>query len=142
MRWEKIAKLSTALVVLTFISVGAPLATYRIKAELRRRAEAPDPVVATEAETRAILGAVLEEMQFVGVPPPPPDRGQPPNPEPVRVLILADRSLCFVKGTPKLGCESEDSDRLLVPELDSLAPRKLREELASANQVPRQLRKV
>lgn len=138
MRWAKIAKLSTTLAVLATVAIGALPAAHWVKAELRNRAERPDPIIATPEETRAILGVVLERMQFVGVPPPPPEPGEPPRPESKRILILADRSLCFGKALEP-GCAPDFPGRLLIPELDALAPRKLRLELVAANQTPHSL---
>lgn len=138
MQWTRIAKLSAVLAVLATVAIVALPTLHWVKAELRSRAERPDPVIATPEETRAILGVVLERMKFVGVPPPPPKLGEPPRPEPKRILILADQSLCFGEAS-KPGCESESTERLLIPELDPLAPRRFRAELAAANQAPRQL---
>ena len=137
--WKRITKLSVLISVLAAIAIGYLPMTHWIKAEIQRRAELPAPLVATPEETRAILGAVLDRMKFVGVPPPPPQDGDPPRPQPQRVLILADQSLCFSNKDPVPNCASEPMEWLLIPELDSVAPRKLRQELVLANQAPSQL---
>lgn len=137
MRWIRITKLAAVLAMLTTAAIGALPVSDWVGAELRARAERPDPVLATPEETRAILGAVLRKMEFGGVPPPPPEPGEPSRPEPKRVLILADQTLCFAE-IPTRDCAS-DPGVLLVPELDKLAPRKLRAELLAANRTLRQL---
>jgi hypothetical protein len=134
MKWARVAKFSAALVLLCAVAICAPLAFNMIKVELRHRAERPDPVVATSDETRAILTAVLDQMDFVGIPPPPPEDGEQPRPETKRDLILADESLCFSASIKRPDCELDEKGRILVPELDRFAPRKLREELLLANQ--------
>ncbi len=139
MHWKRAIKLSVCLAMLAAIAIGYLPTTLWIKAEIQRRAEMLAPVVATPEETRAILGAVLDRMKFVGVPPPPPRDGDPPRPEPQRILILADQSLCFSNKDPVPNCASEPADWILIPELDSIAPRKLRQELILANQTPSQL---
>ena len=50
MRWKKIAKLSAALTAVLFAGLFAAPAYRWGKIELERRAEAPDPVVATMDE--------------------------------------------------------------------------------------------
>lgn len=66
MRWKRIAILSTLLAALGAVAVMATPIPHRIKSELRGRAEAV-PVLASPEETRAILGAVLEQTSFLGI---------------------------------------------------------------------------
>ena len=134
MKWARVAKFSAALALLFAVAICAPLALNMIKVELRHRAERPDPVVATSDETRAILTAVLDQMNFLGIPPPPPEDGEQPRSETKRDLILADESLCFSASIKRPECELHEKGRILVPELDQFASRKLREELLLANQ--------
>ncbi len=134
MKWARVAKFSAALAVLCTVAICAPLAFNMIREEIRHRQELSDPVVASPEETRAILSVVLDQMKFFGVPLPPPETGEAPRPEPERELILTDQSLCFSGNKPDSDCGVETADRFLIPDLDQFAPRKLREELALANQ--------
>lgn len=134
MRWKKIATLSVVLAAVLFAGLLTGPVSVWIQAELKRRAEAPDPVVATSDETRAILAAVLSYAPYEGVPPPPPAPGEPARERPAhpRTLILSDRSLCLYRKSPKAECGDGDS-LVLFSELDSVAPLKLRTELVMAN---------
>lgn len=132
MRWKKISKLSAALTAVLFAGLFAAPAYRWGEIELERRAEAPDPVVATMDETRAILAAVLAHHAYEGVPPPPPAPGDPPREDRPRTLIVSDRSLCLYRKTPRAGCGDGDG-LVLYPELDAVAPLKLRKELVMAN---------
>ena len=135
MRWPRIAKVSATLAVLAAIALCLPPIFYWFQAELRHIADAPKPIVATSEETRAILATVLERKKFAGVPPPPPEPGrQAPHSVPPRTLILGDQSLCISEVTATSSCEPELTDSLLNPQLGSIAPEKLRKELAIANQ--------
>ena len=137
MRWPRVAKISLTLTVLASIAIGAPVCIAWIRAELLRRDQAPSPVLATPQETINILVAVFAQLEFIGVPPPPPEDGQSPPGEPVRTLILSDHSLCIDQTVRRSDCGIESSDLFTGPELDSLAPRKFRQELVLANQESR-----
>ncbi len=134
MKWSRVAKISAALALLCAVTVCAPLVFKSIQEEIHHRRELPDPIVATPKETRAILSAVLEKMEFFGVPPPPPEHGESLHFETKRDLILVDQSLCFSASIKRSDCELDEKGRILVPELDQFASRKLREELLLANQ--------
>ena len=135
MRWKKIATLTVALAAALFAGLFGIPAWRWYQVELARRAEAPDPIVATANETRAILTAVLAYTSYKGVPPPPPVPGAPPREEWPSTLMISDRSLCFYRKTPRAGCG--DGGDLLFQELEEVAPLKLRSELVIANPEPR-----
>lgn len=128
MNWKRIGVLTTVLTVLATVAIGVGPAIAAIKAEIRRRAEMPDPIVASTDETRSILAVVLAHADYQGLPPPPPVPGQTTSPRPRKILLLADHSLC-ISNAP--GCSRGLS--VTYPELDAFAPRKLREELVAAN---------
>jgi len=138
MRWKKIATLTLALAAALFAGLFGIPAWRWFQVELARRAEAPDPIVATADETRAILTAVLAYTSYTGVPPPPPLPGAPPREEWPSTLMLSDRSLCFYRKTPRGRCGDGD-DLILFHELEEIAPLKLRSELVIANPQARPL---
>jgi len=138
MRWKKIATLSAVLGAVLFAGLFVGPAYRWGEIELKRRAEAPDPVVATPDETRAILTAVLAHHPYEGVPLPPPAPGDPPREDWPRTLVVSDQSLCLYRTTPRAGCG--DGDTLVVySELDPVAPLKLRTELVMANREAQRL---
>ena len=132
MHWKKIAMLSAMLTAVLFAGLFMGPAYRWGEIELKRRAEAPAPVVATTDETRAILTAVLAHHVYEGVPLRPPAQGDPPREDSPRTLIVSDRSLCLYRKTPRVGCGDGDA-LVLYSELDSVAPLKLRTELVMAN---------
>lgn len=132
MRWKNIGVISAALTAMLFAGLfGVPTSRW-VQGELARRAEAPDPIMATADETRAILAAVLAHHLYKGVPPPPSAPGDPPREARAHTLTLSDHSLCLYRSTPHAPCGDGDT-LVLYPELDSIAPLKLRTELVMAN---------
>ena len=140
MHWVRVAKISVFLTAFIALVAGGPLLYGWISSELDRRAELPDPIVASQEDTQAIIDVVLDHMEYVGIPPPPPEDGQPSPTLHRRTLVLADESICFLRNMQDKGCQSGPTDSLLGIELDSLSPKKLREELALANQATHQLK--
>ena len=134
MRLVRIAKLTALLTALIAISIGGPVLFNWIAAELQRRSELPNPILASSEESREIVSVVLDRMEYIGLPPPPPENGEPPAAVPKRTLILSDKSICFLHSPQDRGCQSGPTDSLSGTELDALSPKKLREELAMANQ--------
>ncbi|GAB6197545.1 hypothetical protein [Lysobacter xanthus] len=80
----------------------------------------------------------MEHAQLVGLPPPPPEPGQEARPERRRTLLLSDQSVCFAQDPAHL-CSSEIAERFSDPELSTVAPLKLRQELVVANRMRNQL---
>jgi len=143
MQWTRIAKLSALLTACVAAVIGFSPAQRFVAAEMRSYADRPNPVVATPEETRTILAAVLAKEKFEGVPPPPPPPSGPGElppqraPEPTQVLILVDRSACFVADSKTSDCERISLEDLTTwPSLNSFAPLKFRRELMVSNQEP------
>ena len=125
MRWSRIIRLTILFSLAASVAIGGwPLAHF-IRSELERRAQLPDPLVATPEEMRLILVAVLAKADFVGVPPPPPAPGE--------IFSFPRRTLLLENATVPL---ADQRERLLDVYLEQFAPRKLREELVLANEHP------
>ncbi len=133
MRWTRVIGIALALAALSLATFASPFAIAWIEDESQRRAEAPRPNLASPEETRAILAAVLDKMQPVGVPPPPPERGQPPIPRRTRTLILIDDSLKLSMGVADRDW-NDPGDLLISTHLEGLVSGKFRKELVLANQ--------
>ncbi|WP_342315679.1 hypothetical protein [Lysobacter sp. FW306-1B-D06B] len=89
------------------------------------------PVIATAEETRAIVQAVLEAVDFAGEPAPPTDAQEAPAPASARLLLLVDESLCL-GDAPGIRCD----DHLVDAPPKALAgfvSRALFDDLARAN---------
>jgi hypothetical protein len=127
MRWSRIIRLTILLSAVAGVAVGGlPLANF-IDSELQRRAQRPDPLVATQSDTQSILVAVLAKANFVGIPPPPP------APAPGETFSFPRRTLLLENLTVPL---ADQRERILDVGLEQFAPRKLREELVLANASP------
>ena len=92
------------------------------------------PSVAPQGERESILVAVLEQMDFEGVPEPPPGPGQAPKPPAHKAVIVVDETyeICAPSAKPKCG-PTEDPDLFLSKRLDARVPKQLRQELVAAN---------
>lgn len=136
MRIRRILKTSLIFTALAAVAVFALPVQHWLKAEQQRRAALPHPVLATPQEFRAIIAAVLEKMDYQGVPPPPPVPGEAVRAHAAQDILISSSTLCISPESvskPRPGCSFLPSDVLLSPELDGVAPRKLREELLLAN---------
>ncbi len=130
MRWSRVVKLSMAMATLAAVLVGAIPAWHWLEAQRQERAQRPDPVVASPDETRDILSAAITALELKGLPP-PPGLGDFPDSNRNKVLLIADQSVCF-DSTSESDC-SHRGETLLYPELEGVAPLKLRRELVFAN---------
>ena len=94
------------------------------------------PSVASQAEFESILAAVLEQMDFEGVPEPPPEPGQKPRPHTRKGVVLVNETveICSASATPSCGA-TESSELFLSQGLDAQIPRQLRQELIAASAI-------
>jgi hypothetical protein len=137
MQIRRIAR-ATLLMGLVVASVlaAAPIQAW-LKREAERRAAIPHPLPATADESRAIIAAVLAQRIYEGLPPPPPEEGQPaPEPRAPLDLVVSSTSLCLqvdrvAESVPQ--CPSIEATDLRSPVFDQIAPRKMRDELLLAN---------
>lgn len=136
MHWPRTIKTAIALATLAALAIVWPVILRKVEDELRRYNEAPRPVAATATEAREIVAAIVEEMKFEGIPPPPPAPGETRTTSPLRQLVVSDTAVCTSAESQALGCDGRLSDSLLLPDLDSFAPRRLRAELLVANGRP------
>jgi hypothetical protein len=137
--WRKTGALTLLIAAVTAIVLLAPLAQHWLAERQRERAEAPNPVLASDRQQLELLRVLLRDNPFEGVPPPPPEPGEiwVETPPPPIVLVDSTVALCPLPphGSPLTACSSKpDADSLLNMEFDAMIPRKLREELLAANQ--------
>jgi hypothetical protein len=92
------------------------------------------PASAAE-QSRAIVAAALAEMNYEGVPPPPPEPGEQPRAQSPRDVLVSSTSLCFAaKNVSKQAdCTFMEAESFESDGLDSSVPRELRKELVRAN---------
>ena len=136
MRWNRILKSSLLMTAIAAVAIGYAPASSWIRSELERRAQQPDPILATPDETHAIIEAVVQRMDYEGLPPPPPEAGASLPPKTRQVLMVVDRSMCFGESMANLGCGSGAAELVRSLELDAFTSRKFREELVLANRTP------
>jgi hypothetical protein len=137
MQIRRIVRTSLLIVlVVAAVFAVAPIQAW-LKHEAERRAAIPHPIPATAVEARAIIAAVLAQRNYEGLPPPPPEEGQPaPEPRAPLDLVVSSTSLCLqvdrvAESVPQ--CPSIETTDLRSPVLDQIAPRKMRDELLLAN---------
>ena len=137
MRWKRVLSLSLAMTAVAIVLVGAVPSWHWIEAQLQERSERPDPVIASPEETREMLGVAITTLQLGGAPSQPPGHGKSAATSPSKVLLIADRSMCF-DSIPESDC-SGYGEKILYPELEGVAPIKFRRELVAANAAPVEL---
>ncbi|TKR33407.1 hypothetical protein FCE95_03620 [Luteimonas gilva] len=89
--------------------------------------------VATGPEARAIIAASLAEMNYRGVPPPPPDRSEAVRPQAPRDILVSSTSLCFGVQSAAEVSECAPLDALETPRIGNFVSKKLRDDLLRAN---------
>lgn len=131
MRWSRIAKLTMAMATVAAVLVGSVPAWHWLGTQRQERAQRPDPVLASPDETRSMLRAAIATLELKGLPPPPGLVGSA-DPERKKRLLVVDRSVCF-DSISESGCSAHHGETLQYPELEVMAPLKLRRELVLAN---------
>jgi hypothetical protein len=134
--WSRTLLLSSAIAGLIALAGGAPILRYELEQIRIERANRPNPRPATEAQQRDIIRALLREQHYSGLPPPPPEPGEPwqlPKPKPV---VLASTSVVFCRDVrePDWACiHSHVEETLGATFLETKIPLKFRLELVAGN---------
>lgn len=143
-------------ILLNFVSLSALGGVWVFGNLLKARAadqlrsyliEPPSPRIAGEADTVAIVQAVLEHEQFEPAPLSPEDAIAQGGQQPRLPVLLSDRTVVMCAGTiweaDAAGCPTTLSDEALtLPGADLRIPRALRLALSQANRQPSTLPEV
>jgi hypothetical protein len=133
LRWRHAGIFAAVVGATIFAIAWAPVVLQAFHDQSEREAQAPQPLVATAAEQVALVRALLAQHEFEGLPPPPPERGDPPRAHVRRWPVLLDRTLetCGEQGALRHACD--DDTFATSPDYLPEVPARLRRELLVAN---------
>ena len=69
---------SVAVAALISIALAAPLVGHALRLAEEREAALLHPIAASDAEMVALTRVLFRDWEFAGIPPPPPEPGEPP----------------------------------------------------------------